>query len=268
MAFFVNPEWQPGSRAFEERAIEFTWYLGMAVQQRQRSIASLHESIREQSPDATVLEVSTKSTDQALGRSLSAFSLSLNGYPVENIFQSAKVMSDGGPHLDLLRVDPREAKRDCRIQTAESKADCATNGVKFTSAREFYDDANDICPACRTRRQRRLSGFQSKVFRWPLEPRSVFYDALYMTALVQPENRALTEKIGGYSAFTDIAFNQKTPYASDAGPFNCQARSCAIYATLASHGMEHDAIAELAAQPSEMLVLYDPGAQEPETLWQ
>lgn len=59
------------------------------------------------------LEVSTKSTTK-LGQEASAFNLKYNGYHVENIFQSSKIYSKGGPYKDLLLVSPREAKRDIR----------------------------------------------------------------------------------------------------------------------------------------------------------
>ena len=51
-----------------------------------------------------------------LGVKLSAFNLKLNGYTLENIFQSSKVFSNGGPYRDLMNVAPKEAKRDGRLQ--------------------------------------------------------------------------------------------------------------------------------------------------------
>lgn len=59
-------------------------------------------------------------------------------------------------------------------------------------------------------------------------PRTAFYDWLYINALI--ENPQLAEKLNGYDGFTDIAFNP------DKG-INCQARSAALYVSLAKLGV-------------------------------
>lgn len=268
VAFYYVDDWSPGAVAFRERAVEFVWHKGMALRQRQRSVASMHESIARTTPSASTLEVSTRAVDYDLGKALSAFNLTLRGFPVENVFQSAKTMTDGGPYADILNLSPAEAKRDCRIQTRDSKADCQANGIRY-GGQKFFDPDSGVCPACHSRPQRQLTAFKSRHFVWGLEPKSQFYDALYITALLEPQNQVLARRVADHDTFTDLAFNQKVPYA-EVGPFNCQARSCAIVATLARSGMTHDEMARLVGDPGTMRSLYPnrtrPAARQ-EVLW-
>ena len=153
-----------------QRYCEFTWYGGFALSQKQKCIASFHDSIRLQGKK-NPLEVSTKSTVE-LGRKLSAFNLKLNGIYLENVFQSSKVFSEGGPYRDLLYVSPKEAKRDERLR----------NSGRLTGFR--YDDIN-----------------------WPLAPRTVFYDWLYYNAVRECISDEELKQLSAYDAFTDIEFN-------------------------------------------------------------
>ena len=121
----------------------FEWFPGFAVSQKQKSIESLHSAVLKVDPDARPLEISTKSRED-LGVKLSAFSLTLNPHTLE----SAKVFANGGPYLDLLQVPPREAKRDKRLQ-----------------------DSGHLKAFC----------YQGEEF--PLEPRTVFYDYIYIAAV-------------------------------------------------------------------------------------
>lgn len=189
-----------GDNYYEERLIEFTWHMGMSKEVRQRSSTSLVSSTEQLHPGIKALEVSTKSVNSNLGTSLSAFNLKLGGYPIENIFQSSKVFNDGGPYLDLLHVTPYEAKKDDRIKLGKQHPG------------------------------RRLIGFRRGDKDIPLEPKSSFYDYLYIYALAQ--HPKLKAQLLEYTAFTDIEFNQKIPYSTKVGPFNCQARAVAIFVKL------------------------------------
>lgn len=184
------------SEIFKEDNCEFTFYTGFALSQKQKSIASLHEQILKKYSNAKILEVSRKS-ENPIGIALSAFNLTLpinnNEYPVENIFQSSKVFSSGGPYRDLLFEHPRDAKRDERLKASG-----------------------------------KLIGFQLNGNTWELEPKTMFYDWLYVHALYR--NKNLTKEIIKYDTFTDIEFN---PQKS----FNCQARSVAIFVSLYKKGL-------------------------------
>lgn len=184
------------SEIFKEDNCEFTFYTGFALSQKQKSIASLHEQILKKYSNAKILEVSRKS-ENPLGIALSAFNLTLpinhNEYPVENVFQSSKVFSNGGPYKDLLFVHPREAKRDERLKTSG-----------------------------------KLISFELNSNIWEIEPKTLFYDWLYIHALYR--NKKLINEIIQYDTFTDIEFN---PNKS----FNCQARSVAIFVSLYKKGL-------------------------------
>lgn len=185
--FFVIDNYE----LYREENCEFTFYTGFALSQKQKSIISLHEQILKKYPNAKILEVSRKS-ENPLGILLSAFNLKLaiNGtnYSVENVFQSSKVFSLGGPYKDLLFVHPRDAKRDERLKCSG-----------------------------------KLLSFELNGNTWGLEPKTMFYDWLYIHALYR--NKDLANEILKYDTFTDIEFN---PNKS----FNCQARSVAIFVSL------------------------------------
>ncbi|MDE7254476.1 MAG: hypothetical protein K2O32_16255 [Acetatifactor sp.] len=163
----------------------FEWFPGFAVSQKQKSIESLHNAIREVDANAKPLEISTKSKDP-IGVKLSAFNLRLNNYALENIFQSAKVFENGGPYLDLLDVLPKEAKRDERLH----------NSGKLKAFRYQQED-------------------------FPLNPKTVFYDFIYISAVKQSLAIDEINAISNYNYFTDIEFN---PTKS----MNTQARTVAM----------------------------------------
>jgi len=175
----------------DEVSIEFNWFAGLSLNQKQKSIESLHAASREHLKIHKVLEISSKSKD-TLGQSLSAFNLHIDcmghSVPLEVAFQAAKKFENGGPFLDLLNVSPRESKRDIRLQESG-----------------------------------KLISFEFENQTWPTEPKTAFYDWLYLNAL--HKNKTLGDYVLGFEGFTDIEFN---PIRS----INCQARSAALYVSL------------------------------------
>ncbi|MGF6574735.1 hypothetical protein ABH945_006863 [Paraburkholderia sp. GAS333] len=177
--------------------VEFEWFAGLAITQKQRSIDALHANALERFGLGAILEVSTRSR-AALGSRLSAFNLMLttDAHPkrlsVECAFQGSKVFERGGPYRDLYDMTSRDAKRDIRLQESG-----------------------------------RLTGFRLGQIDWPLEPRTAFYDWLYLAALLEHDD--LRDEIAGYKAFTDIEFNPERS-------INCQAYTVALYASLAARG--------------------------------
>ncbi len=182
---------------YDEVLIEFEYFTGFAISQKQKSINSMHASILRADSSLKVLEVSTKSTNP-LGVALSAFNLKcldeISGreYPLENIFQSSKVFANGGPYRDLLNVHPKDAKRDERLKSSGN-----------------------------------LVGFNYNDTIWEKDPKTMFYDWIYISSLYR--NESLSKKILEYNAFTDIEFNQEKS-------INCQARSAAIFVSLSKLG--------------------------------
>ena len=165
--------------------VEFQWYPGFAVSQKQKSINALHEALLVIRPDVKPLEISSKGA-VPLGAKLSAFNLKLNGYSLECVFQSSKVFDDTGtPHTEWLELSPKEAKGAARKLHA--------GGHKLTS-------------------------FRFNGIDFPLEPLTCFYDYIYYLAvketLTDDELKELTE----YDHFTDIEFSPRKS-------LNTQARS-------------------------------------------
>ena len=95
--------------------IEFTWYPGFSVSQKQKSIASLHENAKNTLNLSQILEISTKSPT-SLGVKCSAFNLILkiNGFKssVESFYQGSKVFKNGGPYTDLYKMKSIISKKD------------------------------------------------------------------------------------------------------------------------------------------------------------
>ena len=197
----------PGAETLvETKTIDFQWFPGMSVAQKQRSVDSLQKAARESTPSLSkILEVSSKSKDE-LGVSLSAFNLSFTTrkhnltMSVECAFQGSKVFENGGPFKDLFQKTSREAKLDERIKSSGRL-------LKFN--------------------------FFSK--DWGLEPRTAFYDWLYINALLKQPSSVIDE-ITSYSAFTDIEFNPEKS-------INCQAYSIALFVSLHKQGLLNEAIA-------------------------
>lgn len=181
----------------KEMNIEFEFHNGMAISQKQKSIRSLHEAAKDAGVE-NILEVSTKSETE-LGNRLSAFNLSYfsnqmnKRISLEAAFQGSKVFLKDGPHTDLYTKEPFEIKKDERIN-----------------------------------REKRIIGFEFEGIKWQTEPKTAFYDWIYLKAVksnIEDLNNTIYEKILNYTAFTDIEFNPKKS-------INCQARSCALYVSL------------------------------------
>lgn len=184
----VRPAWTIKNGIVICEEFEFKWNGGFAVSQKQKNIVNLHEEIMRKT-GAKALEVSSKGLVH-LGNEMSAFFLKYNGILLENVFQSSKKYEDGGPYRDLLEVSPKEAKRD-----------------------ERHKNSGKLISFC-------LDGEE-----WGLEPKTLFYDYIYVKALVESKGKNLD--LSEYIWFTDIEFN---PNKS----INCQARSAAIYKLIQS----------------------------------
>ncbi|MFF2798250.1 DarT1-associated NADAR antitoxin family protein [Lysinibacillus xylanilyticus] len=196
-----RPVFVANNNQFYQHFLDFTWHTGLSTAQKQKSVAELHTVFNSIYPDLKVLEVSSKSTEE-LGRNLSAFSLqNEDGFLVETIFQGSKVFTEGGPYVDLYEETPIKAKRDKRLTSSGS-----------------------------------LIGFNYKGIEFPINPETLFYDWLYIKALVV--NKELAEEVLKYSAFTDIEFNPKKS-------LNCQAQALSIYVALVGAGLLEQALSSV-----------------------
>lgn len=159
----------------------------------QKNILNIHSAFKALFPDRNVLEVSTKS-GSPLGRSCSPFNLMCllrdgRRRNVESLYQSAKVFEDGTQYAELADVSAFSAKTDKRLKT----------GKRIMS---FRLDGQDF----------------------PTEPKTLFYNFLYVKAMSQ--NKEIGDRLMAYDAFTDCMFSPKY------GEINCQARACALYVSL------------------------------------
>ncbi len=180
-----------------EKNYTFDFYSGFSVEQKQKTINAFHKEIYK-SGIKNVLEISRKN-DNEIGIRLSAFNLQIllneHKYPVECIYQSSKVFGDK-QFLECLNMQPGDAKR--------------------------------FVKECVESEQLSLTKFSLLGIDFPLEPKTLFYDYLYIVALSQ--NFELSTEILKYDCFTDIEFNPKKQFAS-------QARSCAIFKYLHNHNL-------------------------------
>jgi hypothetical protein len=128
---------------------------------------------------------------------LSAFHLKVKSpvgeIPLECAFQGSKIFEHGGPYTDLFTGDPRNAKKDSRLRDSG-----------------------------------RLIAFEFMGMQFPLEPKTVFYDWLYLGAIFP--HRDWLSRLEKFVGFTDIEFNPERS-------INCQARSVALFFSLKSRDL-------------------------------
>lgn len=112
---FYMPNLKNTGEFILEDKVEFNFFTGFALSQKQKSIISFHDSIKNYIGfDTKILEISSKSLD-ILGVNLSAFNLKIrlkNGIvsTVESVFQGSKVFENGGPFAALYNDSSRNAK--------------------------------------------------------------------------------------------------------------------------------------------------------------
>ena len=187
--------------------LDFKWFPGMAISQKQKSIRSLHEAALEKHKNLDqILEISSKS-ETSLGIALSAFNLMVMNATgkgiasVECVFQSSKVFEGNKQFLDLLKVSSLEAKKDPRLKESGRLIAFRPNGKKDKE--------------------------------WGLNPITAYYDWVYINALKQHEE--YHEELLSYDAFSDIEFNPKKS-------INCQAYSVALFCALSKRGILCEAL--------------------------
>ncbi|MDM5179740.1 hypothetical protein PO883_21340 [Massilia sp. DJPM01] len=190
--FVAKDQALPGVEVYP---ITFQWFAGLSTSQKRKSIAELHSAAVGEGRCSRPLEISSQS-ENPLGVALSAFNLQIVvelglASSVESVFQSSKYFDGAGPFRDLLRASAREAKKDERLRNS---------GM--------------------------LRGFNFGGREWPLLPRTVFYDWLYIAAL-QESNYC--DALLTYDGFTDIEFNP-------AKSVNCQAQAAAVFVSLSKTG--------------------------------
>lgn len=194
---------------FEEVYVEFDWFGGFALSQKRKCILGLHLNFNEFYDDK-VLEVSSNSLDP-LGNKLSAMNLRKRVISdnkvtsVESAFQSSRIYTNKstgetlGPFTEYRYSDGFSSKKE--VKALVSKGDFHSYNYRF--------DGMDF-PA-------------------PDFHISLFYDYLYINALLEDENKCVFNELirSNYTAFTDLATKS----------LNCQARSCAIFISLYKLGL-------------------------------
>jgi len=187
---------------FKEVNIDFQFYGGFAVTQKSKSIQSLHENAIKLGYK-NILEVSTKSSHK-LGWQLSAFNLMVDfqgdrKISLECAFQGSKVFEGHVQYEDLYEAESIKAKKDERLKKSGN-----------------------------------IIGFNFDGVLWENEPKTAFYDYLYIKTLYD-NYRDIIEELIQYKVFTDIEFNPKKS-------INCQARTCAILVSLTKLDLLEDAL--------------------------
>jgi len=195
----------------EERFFTHQWHSGFAATQKQKNIQELRSAAAAEGL-VNLLEVSSKS-DNRRGQHMSAFHMTVPSkefgrIKLELAFQGSKVFEHGGPFTDLYLKNDKEigeAKRDKRLKESG-----------------------------------RLIGFNFEGLEFPLEPKTAFYDWLYISVLGNYQDWA--HALYKYDGFTDVEFN---PHKS----INCQARSAALFVSL----MKQNLLDEAIASPQDFL---------------
>lgn len=184
---------------YEKVYVTFDYFQGHSLSQKRKCQIGLHQNFLAEYPDYKLLEISGTSL-LSLGNDLSAMNLkkqTTNGLTtVESAFQSSRIYSDDigeiGPFPEYLFVDGKTSKKLVK----EASRGLISKKYEFDGMR-FYAPSHHI---------------------------SLFYDFLYINALLEKENSDVTRRLldGGYNAFSDLATIS----------LNCQARSAAIFVGL------------------------------------
>ncbi|GLB46186.1 hypothetical protein WR164_01650 [Philodulcilactobacillus myokoensis] len=192
------------SNHYKKVSIDFKWEPGFALSQKQKSVDNLQNAFKNKFPNLKVIETSSASKS-FLGKHASAFNLDMETthgkYKVEQLFQAGKVYEEAGSQEKLLELKPWEAKKQIH---------------------RINDDDQ-------------LNSFIlfNKVF--PLTPKTLFYNWIYINALNQ--NRKIAKSILEYDAFTDIYDNPKRT-------INTQSEACSIYVSLFRRGVLNEALSD------------------------
>lgn len=198
LVFFLDQE-----NNFTKKEYEFKWYAGFSKIQLQKSVNELQKHFLNDFPNKKILEVTSASED-LIAKKLSAMNLqvmtSQGIYKVEQLFQAGKIFRNAGSQEKLLKLSSRKAKQENKVTNAHDEL------VEF------------------------------KIFntKFPLEPKTYFYNWIYMKALHQHPN--LVKEVVKYDAFTDIFFNSQKS-------INCQAQACSIYVSLLRRGILEETLA-------------------------
>lgn len=198
LVFFLDQE-----NNFTQKEYEFKWYSGFAKTQLQKSVNELQKHFLNDFPNKKILEV-TSASENILAKELSAMNLQVmtshGNYTVEQLFQAGKVFRNTGSQEKLLKLSSRKAKQENKVTNAHDEL------VEF------------------------------KIFntKFPLEPKTYFYNWIYMKALHQHPD--LVKEVVKYDAFTDIFFNSQKS-------INCQAQACSIYVSLLRRGILEETLA-------------------------
>jgi len=193
-------------RLVDEVTVTFDWSPGFSLAQKRKNVTALHQAAARDGL-SPLLEVSTKS-DARLGMRLSAFNLKVikpgtgdgGAISLEAAYQGSKVFADGRRYKDIYEKRARDAKQDPRVRESGE-----------------------------------LSAFDYFGEKWPLEPKTAFYNWLYVSALRLQQKDLMKERIRDYEGFTDIEFNPKKSV-------NCQARACALFVSLLKLDLLEDAL--------------------------
>ena len=194
----------PSYPFYRQIDVSFCYFGGFALSRKRKCELSLHMNYNAQYPDTKALEVSSAGL-RSLGAKLSAMHLSKlterGVTSVESAFQSSRIYSDGvrtvGPFPEYTFLPGKECKKI----------------VKQASSRMHSYQYS----------------FDGMTFYAPVYHISLFYDFLYLNALLEPENQAVKEELlsSDFMAFTDLATLS----------LNSQARSAAIFRGLVMAGL-------------------------------
>ncbi|TPR16283.1 DarT1-associated NADAR antitoxin family protein [Apilactobacillus timberlakei] len=215
-AFYVNHQ-----NNYKKKILSYIWSNNPNKWLRNKqNIKHLHSMCSELFNDSNILEVSSYSNSK-VGIAASAFNLKMKTtkgiFTVEQLFQSSKNFKNHGTQEKLLDFnDPTEIKSCVRSLNNKDSI------INF----KLFDD------------------------KYPIEPKTFFYNWIYCNALRQ--HPLLARHIIQYSIFTDINFNFK--YG-----INCQAESCSIFAALCR---KHQLKAALKDKNSFLKLVYGESSKE------
>ncbi len=121
--------------------MQFAFFIGFVVSQKQKSVRSFHDSFKKAFP-VEVLEISTESTEELVA-CLSTFNLTTDmgdrEISLECALQGSKCFENGGPYKDIYEMTPLEAKKDPHLKKSDNLIGFELHGTHFSNEpKDFF----------------------------------------------------------------------------------------------------------------------------------
>lgn len=201
--------------------VNFRWQSGWNRQAKQMSAHNLHQGFLNKHPQAKLLEISSVGKNK-IGVQTSAMHLNVyTSNPAKHGLRTSTVNSNGKPYGKFKVENVFQAGKVFQGQTPEQHQQSTQRILNMNPVQ-----AKHTTKAMNSRSQ--LKGFKMFGHQFPLQPKTDYYDYVYMHGLAQ--HPKLGKQIASHNAFSDF-------FAVPGKTINTQSKSCTLFTSLVKkHG--------------------------------